>query len=183
MKKIFSVLLATTIALLATAQVQKAELQASGLTCSMCNNSISSALKKVFFIASVESDINNNSFILTFKPGIKPDFDLLKKKVQDAGFSVANLWVYAHFNQAKITNDEHLNVDGLNIHFLNVKNQILEGEKKIQIVDKDFIPAKSYKKYAASTTMECYKTGFMSACCEKKSNTVVEKQRVYHVTI
>ncbi|MFT3946447.1 MAG: heavy metal-associated domain-containing protein [Agriterribacter sp.] len=166
----------------ANSQVVKADLQAGGLTCSMCSKSINTALKTLIFVESVETDINNNMFSIVFRPGIKPDFDLLKKKVADAGFSVANLWVYANFNQQQIKNNAHLTIDGINIHFLNVKDQLLTGEKKIQVVDKDFLTAKAYKKFSNATAMECFKTGYMADCCNIKKDKSTA-QRVYHVTI
>lgn len=183
MKKSLSIFLFVVVSITAHAQLQKADLQASGLTCSMCNKSISAALKSIIFVESVTSDINNNTFIITFKPGLKPDFDLLKKKVEDAGFSVANLWVYANFNQVKVANDQHITIEGLNIHFVNVNDQVLNGEKKLQLIDKNFIPAKKYAKYATATTMECFKTGIMTTCCHEKTASATDKQRVYHVTI
>lgn len=164
------------------AQIVKADLQASGLTCSMCSKSINTALKTLIFIESVETDINNNLFTITFKQGIKPEFDLLKKKVADAGFSVANLWIYATFNQQQIKNDAHINLEGINIHFLNVKDQVISGEKKIQIVEKDFLTAKAFKKFNNATNMECFKTGYMAECCNVKKDKSTA-QRVYHVTI
>ncbi|OJU46689.1 MAG: hypothetical protein BGN96_00905, partial [Bacteroidales bacterium 45-6] len=167
MKKILFIISAVCITLAAQSQIQKAEIQAGGLTCSMCSKSISTALKNIIFIASVETDINNNLFSVTFKPGIQPDFDLVKKKVEDAGFSVAGFWIYARFNQQQVTNDTHLNMNGLNLHFLHVKQQELNGEKKIQLVDKDFVPGKKYKSLAAFTAMECFKTGMMTSCCQK----------------
>ncbi len=183
MKKSLFILFFTAVSFATNAQIQKAALQASGLTCSLCNKSISTSLKNIIFVESVESDINNNTFNITFKPDLQPDFDLLKKKVEDAGFFVANLWVYANFNQVKVANDQHVNVDGLNIHFMNVNEQVLNGEKKLQIIDKNFIPAKKYAKYASSTTMECFKTGIMNTCCHQKTASIAGKQRVYHVTI
>lgn len=180
MKNFILIIAFISFSIAGNAQIVKADLQASGLTCSMCSKSINKALQTVLFIESVETDINNNLFTIVFKPGVKPDLDILKKKVADAGFSVANLWVYANFNQQQIKNDTHINLNGVNIHFLNVKDQVISGEKKIQVVDKDFLTAKAFKKYSNATTMACFKTGYMAECCNvnHKSN-----QRVYHVTI
>ncbi|MFT3749940.1 MAG: heavy metal-associated domain-containing protein [Agriterribacter sp.] len=182
MKNILLIIAFAFVIVSAKSQVIKADLQAAGLTCSMCNKSINAALQSLIFVESVQSDINNNLFSIVFKPGIKPDFDLLKKKVTDAGFSVANLWIYANFSQQQITNDTHVIVNDINMHFLNVKDQVLSGEKKIQLIDKDFITAKAYKKFNNATEMECFKTGYMAACCSLKKDKNAA-QRVYHVTI
>ncbi len=58
----------------------------------MCSNAINKALKGLQFVESVNTDLNNNTFTVNFKPGTTPDFDVLKMKVEGAGFSIANLW-------------------------------------------------------------------------------------------
>lgn len=70
------------------ARVTKVYLQASGLTCSMCSNSINKALKTLDFIDKVDADIKNYTFEISFKANSIVDFDKIKKKVEDAGFSV-----------------------------------------------------------------------------------------------
>ncbi len=164
-------LLCMVVGLTASAQFKSATLQASGLTCAMCSNAINKSLKTLSFIESVESDIKTSSFIINFKEGVDINFDQLRKKVEDAGFSVAKLQIVTDFKNVTVQNDQSLTVDGKVLHFLNVKSQQLNGEKTITIVDKNFLSAKEYKKYAGLTKAESFKTG--------QSNGV----RVYHVTI
>ena len=164
-------LISLVVGLTTSAQFKSATLQASGLTCAMCSNAINKSLKTLSFIESVESDIKTSSFIINFKEGVDINFDQLRKKVEDAGFSVAKLQIVTEFKNATVQNDQPLTVDGKVLHFLNVKNQQLNGEKIITIVDKNFLSAKEYKKYAGLTKAESFKTG--------QSNGV----RVYHVTI
>ncbi len=74
--------------------------------------------------------------------------------------------VHTNFNQLAVKNDEHTSVNGITLHFVNVKNQVLSGNKKIRIIDKNFILSKEYKKTSTLTASgECYKTGFMEECC------------------
>ncbi len=174
------ILLAVLITALASAQIKKAELQAAGLTCAMCSNAINKALKKVPFIETVETDLNKNIFSITFKKGSTVDIDELQRKVKDAGFSVGNLWLVISFDNDSVKNDTHLATAGTNFHFLDVRQQVLNGDQKIRVVDKDFISAKEYKKFASKTTMECVKTGYMSSCCRKGTG---KGTRIYHVTI
>jgi len=61
-------------------------MQASGLTCSMCSNAINKSVKSIDFVEKVMANIQTSTFEITFKPGSTIDFDLLKKKVEDAGF-------------------------------------------------------------------------------------------------
>lgn len=170
MKK-FLFFICLLVGLSASAQFKSATLQASGLTCAMCSNAINKSLKTLSFISSVESDIKTSSFVINFKEGADINFDQLRKKVEDAGFSVAKLQVVTNFNNVSVQNDQSVTVAGKQLYFMAVKNQQLSGDKVITIVDKNFLPAKEYKKYAAQTKAESFKTG--------ESNGV----RVYHVTI
>jgi len=163
------------------AQITKATLQASGLTCSMCSNAINQSLKSLDFIEKVQANIKNSSFDITFKPGSKVDIDQLKENVEDAGFFVASLTANVLFNNESVANDSHVDVDGTVFHFLNISNQTMNGEKTIKILDKGYVTAKVFKQNSKYTTMECYKTGKASACCSKGGLT--EGTRIYHVTM
>ena len=180
MKKIFFVV-AIFVTTTLDAQVTKATLQASGLTCSMCSNAINKSLKSLSFVEKVEDNIKNSSFEITFKPGNKVEIDQLKEKVEDAGFFVASLTAVIHFSNTALANDTHVEIDGATFHFLNIKDQVADGEKTVKILDKGYVTAKAFKQNSKYTTMECYKTGKASACCSKGG--VAEGTRIYHVTI
>jgi copper chaperone CopZ len=180
MKNIF-ILLAIAFCQQADAQVKNASLQASGLTCSMCSNAIHKSLETLDFVEKVFSNIKTSTFEITFKPGAAVNFDLLKKKVQDAGFSVANLITIVNFKGDQVKNDTHLVIDGKTFHFLNVKEQVLTGDQKLQIIDKGFVTDKNFKKNSSLTKMACYKTGVAESCCTKSGLT--KGSRIYHVTI
>lgn len=171
MKKFLVFVCVLLAVIAASAQFKSASLQASGLTCAMCSNAINKSLKTLSFVESVESDIKTSSFAITFKEGADINFDQLRKKVEDAGFSVAKLQVKAVFNNVAVQNDQQVTVDGKVLHFLAVKNQQLSGEQTFTIIDKNFLPAKEYKKYAGLTKAESYKSGQANG------------MRVYHVTI
>src|ERR1700754_2953222 len=102
MKKIVSLIAFVSIAFIAPAQFKQTELQASGLTCSMCSNAINKALKTLPFVESVDTDLNRNLFTVTYKKGVPVDFDAVRKKVEGAGFSVANMWVIADLSNVKV---------------------------------------------------------------------------------
>ena len=157
------------------------ELQAAGLTCSMCNNAINKALKQIDFIQTVQSDIKKSLFIISVKDSMIPDFDIIRKKVEDAGFSVAKMTVEVNFVHQKIVNDEHVIIADKAFHFLNVKDQTINGWQKVQLVDKSFLVAGQVKKWQAATTMPCYKTGMAESCCTKWN--IKAGQRIYHITI
>jgi copper chaperone CopZ len=166
----------------ASAQFVKASLQASGLTCSMCSRATQEALATLSFVESITPDLNTNTFMLYFKKGSPVNIDAIKKKVEDAGFSVARLVLTAHFDHIKIGNETHINYEGNVIHFVNVKNQMLNGDENITLIDKDFISARQFRKYEAIEKMTCYKTGKTDGpCCHVTGKT--NSDRVYHVTI
>lgn len=165
----------------ASAQYKKAALQAAGLTCAMCSNATQKALKTLPFVESIDTDLNTTTFILIFKPNAKVDLDQIRKKVEGAGFSVATLKVTANFDQVKVENDTHIPFAGQTLHFMNVKPQVLTGEREVTVIDKDFVSAKTYKKFSAQTKMSCYATGIMADCCQPGAKPA--GKRVYHVTI
>ena len=167
------------IATMSFAQYRNVALQAAGLTCSMCSNAINKALKPLPFVENIDTDLKNNLFMITIKPGVTPDFDLLKKKVEDAGFSVGKLTVEVNFDKLAVTNDAHANIGGKNLHFLHVKDQTLDGWQKVQLIDRNFVVASQYKKMQGYTGMPCYKTGVAAACCAN----LKAGERIYHVTI
>jgi copper chaperone CopZ len=180
MKKIL-VIIFSVFVMQAGAQFKEATLVASGLTCAMCSNAIYKSLQKLSFAGKISSNIKESSFTISFKEDAVADFDAIKRAVESAGFSVANLKVKANFEDTRINNDTHLDMQGKTLHFLSVKSQTLKGEHIFKLVDKKFISDKEYKKYAASTEMECVKTGTMKSCCKKESSE--EGKRIYHVTI
>jgi copper chaperone CopZ len=174
-------IIAVFFALNTQAQINKVSLQASGLTCSMCSNAINKSLKSLEYVDKVMANIKTSTFDISFKQGARVNFDELKKKVEDAGFFVANLSAVVQFNNLQVQKDAHVKYEGLVLHFLNAKGQILNGEQTIQVVDKGFVSAKAFKKNQLFTTMECYKTGVAGTCCTTEG--LSGNSRIFHVTI
>lgn len=153
------------------AQVNKAEMQVSGLTCSMCQLATQKAVKTLDFVADIQPDLNNTTFVITFKKDKTVNPDLLKKKVQGAGFSVSKLVLTYAFNNFKPSVQRTFNYGGASYLFIHGTSKTLDGPTKITILDKDFVPSGEYKKMAANSTIESYKTG-------KSGST-----RVYHISL
>jgi copper chaperone CopZ len=147
----------------------------------MCSRAINNALEKLSFVESVQPDIKNSSFHVVFKPNMKMNIDQLKNAVEEAGFSVATLKLTGSFDNLAIKNDEHVEMNGNTFHFLKVKNQTLNGDREIVLVDKHFLSAREFKKYSAATQMKCVQTGKSAACCAKEG--IAAESRIYHVTI
>ena len=86
-----------------------------------------------------------------------------------------------NFKELKIENDKHIEIGKEVFHFLNVSEQVLNGEQTIMVVDKNFLTAKQFKKFSSATKMNCVQTGKAAACCIKDG--IAADTRVYHVTI
>jgi copper chaperone CopZ len=181
MKKIIILITVFFVTVASQAQVTKVSLQASGLTCSMCSNAINKSLKTLDFTDKVESNIKNSSFDIFIKPGAAVDFDMIKKKVEDAGFFVANFQATMHFDHVTVANDAHVEADGKQFHFLNTKDQVMNGDITVKLLDKGFVSSKLFKQNAKYTLKECYQSGTTAACCEKQG--LKQGTRIYHVTI
>lgn len=163
MKKIF-LIAAIVYSVAANSQVTKVSLQASGLTCSMCSNAINKALKTLDFVEKVDPNIKTSTFEISLKPNSKVDFEKLKKKVEDAGFFVAGFTATIYFNNVKINSANAIIVGDKTLHFVNVKEQTLNGARNVRIINKGFVSSKEYKKN--------------SIALESSAN-----DKIYHVTI
>jgi len=146
MKKIMYIIAIVLVPFLGTAQIKSASLQASGLTCSMCSNSVLKSLKTVSSIKKIDSDVETSTFQITFKKGTDVDLDALHKAVVKAGFSVANLKFVANVNDLKVKNESKAVIDGKTFHFVNTKEKTLNGDVTFKLLDKNFVSAKEFKK-------------------------------------
>ena len=178
--KLFRIFLLACVSLpvFSFSQIKNVRFQAAGLTCSMCSNSINKALKTLPNVSSVETNLETNTFTVSFKDAATANFDDLKNKVEGAGFSISKMQVQMDVNGLQVANDTHIKLAGKQFHFVKVKDQQLSGNQLFTIVDKGFLPVKQYKTYAAATQMECIKTGMMASCCKGGI-----AGRIYHVTI
>jgi copper chaperone CopZ len=145
MKKIL-LFIALAASVTTKAQVSSVSLQASGLTCSMCSNAINKALKTLDFVLAVDADIKTYSFEISFKQNSIIDFDLIKRKVESAGFKVCAFYAKLHFNNVEINDKEPVVIQEKTFLFVNTQNQLLNGEKQVKIIDKGFVSAKEYKR-------------------------------------
>ena len=144
MKKINSIyILLVSVVLLAsanaTAQISKAEIRATGLTCSMCSNAINKQLKSLPEVVSVETDLNTNTFTVTLKEGNTLSPKIFKDKVEKAGFFIGTLILTTKSETIKQSAYVLIN---------NVSNS--NTEVKIQVLDKGYVTEKEFKKLSKS---------------------------------
>ena len=147
MKKIL-LFIAIAFSMVTNAQVTKVSLQASGLTCSMCSNSINKALKTLDFVLKVDADIKTYTFEILFKPNSNVDFDMIKKKVENAGFTVSGFVATILFNNVQVINSQPVTIDDKTFLFVNTNDQSLNGVKQVKILDKGFVSPKESKRNA-----------------------------------
>jgi len=177
---VLAVFLSVT-SLCATAQFTKAQLQATGLTCAMCSNAINKAVGELPFVADVKSDIKNSSFQISFKENADVEIDAIRQAVEDAGFSVGKLQLTGSFDNLEVNNDDHVSIGKTAFHFVGIKDQSLQGEQTLTVVEKNFLTAKQFKKYGQVSKLVCVKTGKAETCCMEDG--IPAQSRVYHVTI
>ncbi len=156
-------------------QITAIDLQVTGLTCSMCSKSTEKSLRTLDFIADVKPDLNKNLFILSFKKGQTVNLDLIKKKVEDAGFSVGTLAATFDFNQLKVDEKGMASTGQVAYRFLNTKGKILNGPVKATVLDKNFVSSATFKKNAAKFNTPTYASG--------KGLVNGKNTRIYHLSI
>jgi copper chaperone CopZ len=117
------------------AQITKAEIRATGLTCSMCSNAINKQLKSLPEVVNVETDLNTNTFTVTLKEGNTLSPKVFKDKVEKAGFFIGSLIVLT--KSETIKQSDYIVVN---------KASNSEAEVQIQILDKGYVTEKEFKK-------------------------------------
>jgi copper chaperone CopZ len=170
MKSVYIVMMVLGLFIQSTvvAQIQSVSLQASGLTCSMCSRAIYKSLKKIPSVANVQEDIQHSSYHIQFSSPETVSLENLKKAVQNAGFSVASMEVKVNFQNVAIASDSSIKLNDFIFYFIGVNKQKLNGEKKLLILDKDYILEKERKKYAGSF---------------ESNPVIVGEAKIFHVTL
>jgi copper chaperone CopZ len=148
MKKILTLSVILLISAIANAQIIKAELTATGLTCSMCSKATYKQLISIPEVEKVEPDLNNTAFIIFFKNGSQVNISNLKKKVEEAGFSIGELLVVFNFKNQQAENNSTFTLDNMTYTFMDTKAGVLSGEVKVKILDKGYVVEKEYKKFS-----------------------------------
>jgi copper chaperone CopZ len=155
-----------------------AKIKVTGVTCSMCSNAVNKALSSLEFVEKVEVDLEEAVFNVTFKENQKVIIDQIRQKVEGAGFSIGDLVADFNFSQVQIKDDFRFEFGASSYHFVEVKEQRLEGVVALRFVDKGLTAPSNSKKYSAKAKHPCIKTGRPEDCGEGNSSL-----RIYHVTI
>lgn len=121
------------------AQIVKAEIRATGLTCSMCSNAINKQLKTLPEVVDVAIDLNTNTFTVTLKEGNELSPKVFKDKVEKAGFFIGSLLLTA--KPETITKSSYILVNDKKSN---------ASEVQFHVVDKGYVTEKEFKKLSKS---------------------------------
>ena len=150
MKNIILIILICLFTVQANAQILKAELIATGLTCSMCSNAINKQFKAMPEVENVTTDLNKNTFTINLKKGNTLSPKAFKDKVEKAGFFIGSLILTMPLDNVKAGDNLSYNAKEATYVFVDTKPQTTQGEVKLQVLDKGFVTQKEYKKLEKS---------------------------------
>jgi len=132
------------------AQISKAEIVATGLTCSMCSNAINKQLKSLAEVDSVVIDLNTNTFVVHLNNESNVSPGMLKERVEKAGFFVGSMIITMSVENLEVANNSKIEKDGFSMTIVETKAKTLNGESKLKILDKGFVTKKEFKKLSKS---------------------------------
>lgn len=139
LKNILFTVVATLFTTISNAQIVKAEIRATGLTCSMCSNAINKQLKTMPEVVDVATDLNTNTFTVTLKESNLLSPKIFKDKVEKAGFFIGSLTLTVN---SDVTNKSpYIVVNG---------NEKKSNQVQIQVLDKGYVTEKEFKKLSKS---------------------------------
>ncbi len=138
----FAVAIVLLISTSIEAQINKSEIIATGLTCSMCSNAIYKQLQSLASVEEIDTDLNTNTFTVTAKNNQTLDPVQLKEAVEKAGFFVGSLIVFV--DGSKVSN-QALTLNGNSLVFID-KVPADQKMHKMQVVDAGFVTSKQFKK-------------------------------------
>lgn len=119
--------------MISKAQMSKIELQATGLTCSMCSNAIYKQLETIPGVEKIDTDLNTNTFTVALKQGNTLTPRVFKEKVEKAGFFVGSFIATADIS----TQNNYIIINGKS------KSQ---KATRFKVLDKGYLTDKEYKK-------------------------------------
>jgi copper chaperone CopZ len=129
------------VSLSSQAQISKAEIIATGLTCSMCSNAINKQLKSMAEVENVSTDLNTNTFTVTLKENNKLTPNTLKESIEKTGFFIGSMVLTVDLGNSTITESQKIEKQSGTYVFVN-------GPVKVQVLNDGFVTKKEFKKSA-----------------------------------
>lgn len=125
-------------------QISKVDIIATGLTCSMCSNAINKQLKSLSQVSDITTDLNTNTFTVSFNDNQMVSPKVLKDAVEKAGFFVGSMVLTLEPENIKVNNDK-AKIGDTSFVFMDVK-KANSAQTQYKVVDKGFVTQKEYKK-------------------------------------
>lgn len=125
-------------------QISKVDIMATGLTCSMCSNAINKQLKSLSQIADVATDLNTNTFTISFNENQMVSPKVLKDAVEKAGFFVGSM-VLTLAPETLAGEQEKVSIGDASFVLMDDKKA---KAAQYRVLDKGFVTQKEFKKLA-----------------------------------
>ncbi|OYX82992.1 MAG: hypothetical protein B7Y83_12980 [Flavobacteriales bacterium 32-34-25] len=130
------------------AQISKAEIIATGLTCSMCSNAINKQLKAMPEVEKVMIDLNNNTFVVNLKANSKITPEALRLNIEKTGFFVGSMILTMDANTVEPKdNSSFKNASGTYV-FVGSDEKSGNEKLRLKVLNSGFVTKKEYKKSA-----------------------------------
>ncbi|MES2240415.1 MAG: heavy metal-associated domain-containing protein [Bacteroidota bacterium] len=142
-------------------QITKAEIIATGLTCSMCSNAINKQLKTLPEVEKVLIDLNSNTFMVFLKKNTAITPTTLRKNIEKSGFFVGSMVLTMEVDNIQKNTSGFKNASGTYI-LVDSKDPANESIR-LKVLNSGFVTKKEYKqlakmlaKYPVDTQDETY---------------------------
>lgn len=132
----------------APAQISKAEIIATGLTCSMCSNAINKQLKSMAEVENVAVDLNTNTFTVSLKENNTLTPNVLKENIEKTGFFIGSMVLTIDLGTTKIEESKAVKKQSGTYVFVNGGDKTIDGAIKVQVLNDGFVTKKEFKKSA-----------------------------------
>jgi copper chaperone CopZ len=130
------------------AQISKAEIIATGLTCSMCSNAINKQLKAMPEVEKVMIDLNTNTFVVIIKKNSVITPQQLKANIEKTGFFVGSMILTMDVaNLQPKDNTGFKNESGTYV-FVDANEKAAGGTLRLKVLNSGFVTKKEYKQSA-----------------------------------
>ena len=129
-------------------QITKAEIIATGLTCSMCSNAINKQLKSMTEVESVSTDLNTNTFTVNLKKNNSLSPKVLKESIEKTGFFVGSMVLTMDFGNVDIKDNQKVKKENGTYMFVKSSDKIINGRIKGKVLNNGFVTKKEFKQSA-----------------------------------
>ncbi len=129
-------------------QISKVEIIATGLTCSMCSNSINKQFKSMAEVESVSTDLNTNTFTIFLKENNSLTPKALKASVEKTGFFIGSMVLTIDLGNVQIKQNLKVQQNSGTYVFVAGPDQSLKGSVQVKVLNDGYVTKKEFKKSA-----------------------------------